>query len=152
MTQPRSFLLVDDDIDDVLIFQETLKKIDESIHFFYVSNGKEAIDFLTEHAGHLPQIIFLDINMPKMDGKECLKLIKQDENLKHLPVIMYTTSSQSKDIEEAMMGGALCFITKPSGINELRTLLTAIVKTPVSRLTHTLQALENNISSFIVCS
>jgi hypothetical protein len=51
-----------------------------------------------------------------------------------------------------MLQGALCFITKPAGINELRTLLSAIAGTPVSRLTHILQKLENNISSFIVCS
>src|SRR5690349_1637708 len=129
MTQPRSFLLVDDDIDDIIIFQETLRKVDDKVQLFYVHDGKDAIDFLDESKGHLPSLIFLDINMPRMDGKECLRNLKQNDRLKHIPVLMYTTSSQSTDIEETMMTGAMAFITKPWGVNELNTLLTAIART-----------------------
>jgi len=150
MTQPGSFFLVDDDIDDVLIFQEALKKINDKIPLFYVYNGKEALDFLSEHSHPLPRIIFLDINMPKMDGKECLKAIKSDDRFRHIPVIMYTTSSQSRDIEETMMLGATGFITKPSSINELNILLSAIIETPTGKLTATLQALTTKLSCFIV--
>lgn len=151
MTHPRSFLLVDDDIDDIIIFQETLKKVDEKIELFYVHDGKDALDFLANSKGVLPSLIFLDINMPRMDGKECLRNLKQDERFKHIPVLMYTTSSQSADIEETMMTGAMCFITKPWGVHELNTLLSAITRTPVSRLPATLQSLQNSISCFIVC-
>jgi CheY-like chemotaxis protein len=151
MTHPRSFLLVDDDIDDIIIFQETLKKIDDNIHFSYANNGKAALDHLAKNTAHLPSLIFLDINMPRMDGKECLKIIKHDEKFKHIPVLMYTTSSQSSDIEETMMLGAMCFITKPWGVNELKKLLSAIAHTPVSKLPATLQSLEKNIGCFIVC-
>jgi CheY-like chemotaxis protein len=151
MTHPRNFFLVDDDIDDIIIFQETLKKIDDKIQFSYANNGKAAIDMLTKNTGQLPNLIFLDINMPRMDGKECLKIIKHDEKLKHIPVLMYTTSSQSSDIEETMMLGAMCFITKPWGVNELKTLLSAIVHAPISKLPVTLQSLEKNVSCFIVC-
>ncbi len=151
MTEPRSFLLVDDDIDDILIFQETLKKVDEKIQLFYVHDGKDALDFLAENNGHLPSLIFLDINMPRMDGKECLKHLKHDEKYKNIPVLMYTTSSQSSDIEETMMTGAMCFITKPWGVNELNSLLSAIAHTPVQKLPGTLQSLQKNISCFIVC-
>ncbi|WP_205509639.1 response regulator [Longitalea arenae] len=151
MIQPRSFLLVDDDIDDIIIFQESLKKVDEKIQFFSATNGKAAIDFLTDNINQLPSLIFLDINMPRMDGKECLKTIKQDERLKHIPVLMYTTSSQSSDIEETMMLGAMCFITKPWGVKELKILLSAIAHTPIPKLPSTLQSLEKDISCFIVC-
>ncbi|MBO9205141.1 MULTISPECIES: response regulator [Niastella] len=151
MTQPRSFLLVDDDIDDIIIFQETLKKVDDKIGFFYVNNGKDAFDLLIENNPNLPSLIFLDINMPRMDGKECLKLLKQDSRLKHIPVLMYTTSSQSADIEDTMMHGALAFITKPWGVNELKKLLSAIAHSPISKLPQTLQSLEKEISCFIVC-
>lgn len=151
MTQPRSFLLVDDDIDDIIIFQESLKKVDEKIQFYSANNGKAAIDFLTENSHQLPSLIFLDINMPRMDGKECLKFIKQHEKFKHIPVLMYTTSSQSSDIEETMMLGAMCFITKPWGVKELKKLLSAIAHTPVAKLPSSLQSLEKDISCFIVC-
>jgi CheY-like chemotaxis protein len=151
MIQPRSFLLVDDDIDDIIIFQETLRKVDDKIQLFYVHDGKDAIDFLADSKGVLPGLIFLDINMPRMDGKECLRHLKQDEKLKHIPVLMYTTSSQSSDIEETMMTGAMAFITKPWGVNELNTLLTAIARTPAAKLPAALQSLQKNISCFIVC-
>jgi CheY-like chemotaxis protein len=151
MIQPRSFLLVDDDIDDIIIFQETLRKVDDKIQLFYVHDGKDAIDFLADSKGVLPSLIFLDINMPRMDGKECLRHLKHDEKLKHIPVLMYTTSSQSADIEETMMTGAMAFITKPWGVNELNTLLTAIARTPVAKLPGALQSLQKNISCFIVC-
>jgi len=151
MNHPRSFLLVDDDIDDIIIFQETLKKVDDKVGFFYVNNGKDAIDLLTENAPNLPSLIFLDINMPRMDGKECLKLLKQDDRLKHIPVLMYTTSSQSADIEDTMMHGAMAFITKPWGVNELKKLLSVIAHTQVAKLPAALQAVEKEISCFIVC-
>ncbi|OQP44552.1 hypothetical protein A4H97_09275 [Niastella yeongjuensis] len=151
MTQPRSFLLVDDDIDDIIIFQDTLKKVDDKIGFFYVNNGKDAIDLLTDNVPNLPSLIFLDINMPRMDGKECLQILKQDARLKHIPVLMYTTSSQSADIEETMMHGAMAFITKPWGVNELKKLLSVIAHTPVAKLPTALQSLEKEISCFIVC-
>jgi CheY-like chemotaxis protein len=151
MNHPRSFLLVDDDIDDIIIFQETLKKVDDKIGFFYVNNGKDAIDLLTNNAPNLPSLIFLDINMPKMDGKECLKLLKQDDRLKHIPVLMYTTSSQSADIEDTMMHGAMAFITKPWGVTELKKLLSVIAHSPVAKLPAALQSVEKEISCFIVC-
>ena len=120
--------------------------MDEKIQLFYVHDGKDALDFLANNNGHLPSLIFLDINMPRMDGKECLRNLKQDERLKDIPVLMYTTSSQSTDIEETMMTGAMCFITKPWGVNELNTLLTTIARTPVAKLPAALQSLQKNIA------
>src|SRR5687768_14961993 len=103
-----NFLLVDDDPDDTLLFKEVLHEVNSSVGFASAANGKAALSLLRSGTIPLPQIIFLDLNMPLMNGKECLMEIKQDPELMHIPVIIYTTSSQSRDIEETMMGGALC--------------------------------------------
>jgi CheY-like chemotaxis protein len=150
MTQYDSYLLVDDDTDDVLLFEEVLKEVSKSIRLITSSNGIEALDFLTKNQGNLPKLIFLDLNMPRMDGKECLKAIKQDPTFSHVPVIMYTTSSQSRDIEETMMLGAVCFITKPSSVSDLRNIIATITSTPANDLTKTLRRLSNT-SAYIIC-
>src|SRR5690349_6973227 len=108
-----TFFLVDDDIDDASLFQETLSNVNSAIRFAHAADGQEALDQLLSKSIS-PDLIFLDLNMPRMDGKQCLALIKQEDELKDIPVIMYTTSSQSQDIEETMLKGAVCFITKPS--------------------------------------
>lgn len=150
MAQYHSFLLVDDDVDDVLLFEEVLKEVDRNIRFTSSSNGIEALEFLNRNTGELPGLVFLDLNMPRMDGKECLRAIKQDERLRHLPVIMYTTSSQSRDIEETMMLGAVCFITKPSSVQDLKSIIATISSTPANDLTKSLQRLSNT-SAYIIC-
>src|ERR1700753_169869 len=119
MVKNYRFLLVDDDADDVSLFQEVLEEVNPSIDFMYASDGKEAIDILKNQQTNFPDIIFLDLNMPRMDGKQCLVEIKKDPVLQRIPVIMYTTSCQSKDIEETMLKGAMCFITKPTNLKEL---------------------------------
>lgn len=150
MAQHDSFLLVDDDVDDVLLFEEVLKEVDKNIRLSSSSNGIEALEFLDKNSSSLPRLIFLDLNMPRMDGKECLKAIKQDERFSHVPVIMYTTSSQSRDIEETMMLGAVCFITKPSSVNDLRSIIATISSTPAHDLTKSLRKLSNT-SAYIIC-
>lgn len=150
MAQHDSFLLVDDDVDDVLLFEEVLKEVDKNIRLSSSSNGIEALEFLEKNSNNLPRLIFLDLNMPRMDGKECLKSIKQDARFSHLPVIMYTTSSQSRDIEETMILGAVCFITKPSNVNDLRSIIGTITSTPAHELTKTLRRLSNT-SAYIIC-
>lgn len=146
-----TFLLVDDDPDDSMLFREVVTGLNKEIHLTSATNGKEALDILRHEDIDLPQVIFLDLNMPKMDGKECLKEIKQDSKLQHIPVIMYTTSSQSRDIEETMMLGAVCFITKPSSIKELKNIVDQIAGSLPHNLEKTLRTLSNNVNTFIVC-
>ena len=145
-----TFFLVDDDIDDVSLFQEMLTEVDPSIKFTHANDGQEALDQLLSKSTK-PDLIFLDLNMPRMDGKQCLKLIKQAELLKEIPVIMYTTSSRSQDIEETMLHGAVCFITKPSSIRELESILTSIAESMPEELEDALRYLSNNANTFIVC-
>ncbi len=145
-----TFLLVDDDQDDVLQFQETLESISDNVGLQIAVNGQQALTMLRA-ADHVPDIIFLDLNMPIMDGKQCLAELKNDPRLRDIPVIMYTTSSYAKDIEVTIQMGALCFITKPSNLKELRIILSDIVVSASSNLKKALRELSDKSSSFIVC-
>jgi CheY-like chemotaxis protein len=151
MIKNNRFLLVDDDADDVSIFKEVLEEINPSIDFIFAADGQEALEILKEQRTNFPDIIFLDLNMPRMDGKECLVQIKKDPVLQSIPVIMYTTSCQSKDIEETMLKGAMCFITKPTNIAELKHILSSISQNVHGNLEKSLRALSDTSSTFIVC-
>lgn len=151
MARPIFFLLVDDDIDDTFLFEEILTEVDSSIRFRNAMHGQAALELLRSTAQDLPDLIFLDLNMPKMDGKQCLLELKSDPGLKHIPVIMYTTSSQSRDIEQTMLNGAICFITKPTDLNELKYIISTIAASVHGDLESRLRSLSNSTNTFIVC-
>ena len=151
MEKTITLFLADDDNDDAFLFAEILKEINPSIRLITAIDGEDALEKLTTKGALLPDVIFLDLNMPRMDGKECLAALKNDEKLRDIPVIMYTTSSQSRDIEETLQRGAICFITKPSSVKELREILAAISNNVHKNLEGTLQRLSNTQSTFIVC-
>ncbi len=151
MTKFIRFLLVDDDVDDTSIFKEVLEEVNPSIDFVSAGDGHEALHILKAQNSILPDVIFLDLNMPRMDGKECLSVLKKDAQLRHIPVIMYTTSSQSKDIEETMQKGAICFITKPTNLRELKSILSSVSQNVHGNLEKSLRLLSNTSNTFIVC-
>ena len=128
MTEPQSLLFVDDDSDDTFLFREILAEVNPSLLFTSAVNGEDALQKLTAPGALLPQLIFMDLNMPRMGGKECVSAIKGHDNLKHIPVIMYTTSSYAKDKEEALQAGATYYITKPSSYKELKETLLIVAK------------------------
>ncbi|HZH66553.1 MAG TPA: response regulator [Flavisolibacter sp.] len=127
MTEPKSILFVDDDADDTFLFSEVVAEVDPALLFTSAANGEEALQKLTAREAPLPHLIFMDLNMPRMGGKECLLAIKEHEKLKNIPVIMYTTSSYAKDRDELMQMGATYYITKPSNYNELKETLTIVI-------------------------
>src|SRR3954462_15607982 len=106
-------LIADDDSEDREIFREAINEIDPSIRCLEVKNGKETLDFLTKELVVLPNYVFLDINMPILDGKSCLTKMKAHPTLKSIPVIMYSTSFNPAEIKECYSMGAENFITKP---------------------------------------
>ena len=118
-SRPMTFFLVDDDFDDASLFQATLSDVDPNITFAHAADGQEALDQLLSKSIR-PNLIFLDLNMPRMDGKECLTLIKQEDDLKDIPVIMYTTSQMQSDIDETKSLGAVYYLTKPDKFVELK--------------------------------
>ncbi|MES1216157.1 MAG: response regulator [Bacteroidota bacterium] len=144
-----TFFLADDDADDVMLFQQLLHDIDPNVNFIAAKDGQEAVSILKK-CNPLPDLILLDLNMPKMDGKECLAFIKGHPETALIPVVIYTTSSQSKDIEETLMSGALCYITKPSGVKELQEIIYTLVKNTRHHLKEAIQKLNSSSNIFVV--
>jgi CheY-like chemotaxis protein len=118
-------MLCDDDIDDIELFQEALNDTHPETELVVSNNGKQ---LLSDMKNYEPAIIFLDINMPEMNGWECLKYLKSDEKLKDTPVVIYTTSSSKSDIEIAKSNGAYRLVTKPDRFQDLRKILVSIFK------------------------
>lgn len=120
----QKWLLVDDDQDDQDIFEIALGEVDKGIRLQKSSNGVEALNHLRSlPESDFPSKVFMDINMPHMDGKECLREIKKDGKLQQIPVIMYTTSDAENEIEHCMKLGARDFVTKPTNVLELIRIL-----------------------------
>ena len=115
-------LYAEDDVDDYGFFEETLLRVHPGATCMNARNGREVLDIL-DASTHLPDIIFLDINMPTMDGKSCLKSIKSDPLLKAIPVIIYTTSSSEKDKEHCLQLGAEKYLVKPYGLSQAEPLI-----------------------------
>ena len=122
MATERTIFMIDDDVEDQEMFSETLYSVDQSIKCIKSSDGRQALQTLLKESV-LPDYIFLDLNMPMMNGYEFLKEIKKHEKLNQIPVIIYTTSSESKHKDEVLNLGAASFITKPSDLSELKKLL-----------------------------
>ena len=121
MTHPiTSILLTDDDPDDQLLFETALETVGRSVVFLVANDGIDALEQLRS-AQTFPNIIFLDVNMPRMNGIDCLKELKADPVLRSIPVVMYSTSSYYRG--ECLSIGAVDYIEKPSDYNRLCTLL-----------------------------
>jgi CheY-like chemotaxis protein len=127
MSKKRTFFIVDDDIDDQELFMEAVGEVDGSIECLSASNCEEALSLLKSGKIGLPDVIFLDLNMPRLNGKQCLAELKKQANLRHIPVIIYSTSSEKRDIEETFELGAAYFLTKPNKFDELCQALTFVV-------------------------
>ena len=94
----KRILLADDDADDRALFCEAISEIDSSLLCHAVSNGDQALKWLAQERNR-PDVIFLDVNMPVVTGWECIHQIKQKTELRHIPVIMYSTTSQNTFIK-----------------------------------------------------
>jgi CheY-like chemotaxis protein len=115
-------LLIDDDDDDQEIFLTALEKVTDQIKCTAMNNASEALKQLVKKE-FSPDVIFLDLNMPLMNGQQFLLEIKKKENLKHIPVIIFSTSSQQSAINTTKEFGAEDFITKPDKFNDLVAIL-----------------------------
>ena len=117
---PKYILLADDDADDRMLFEEAIKEIDKQTQLTTVSDGEELMDILDNSSEPDPLVIFLDLNMPKKNGFECLKQIKQSAKLKSIPVVVYSTSCQEDAINQMYEHGATYYICKPNNFKKLK--------------------------------
>ncbi len=115
--KPITIFLTDDDPDDRFLFEEALLLADKSVRYIFAFDGVDAIEQLQSTEMLLPDLIFLDVNMPRMNGIDCLKMIKSTEKLKSIPVIMYSTSSFYHN--ECIEHGASHYLEKPNDFSQL---------------------------------
>lgn len=111
--------MIDDDADDRELFGEALKEQECQTVYYTAEGGEEAFSLMNDNAESIPDLIFLDVNMPGMSGWECLEILKAEEAYSNIPVIMYSTSSQRNDVSKAKKLGALAFLSKPYDFEEL---------------------------------
>ena len=121
-------LCADDDLDDCQLLFEAFFRIDPTILCVFANDGKEALKILRQSPG-LPDYIFLDVNMPVMDGKACLVELKKDKRLEPIPVIIYSTTTNKSEIYKLFELGACDYIRKPNTFDELcKTLQSKVIK------------------------
>ena len=121
-----TILYVDDDPDDRQIFQEAIAAIDTAYVCITAQDGLAALSLLSDRK--YPDIIFLDINMPLMDGKSCLTEIRGNKNTAHIPVVMCTTSNNPDERKKCEKLGASDFFLKPVSYREMKEILASILK------------------------
>jgi response regulator RpfG family c-di-GMP phosphodiesterase len=125
--------MIDDDIDDREFFKIALEEADNSIKLITSSSGAEGLKLLSV-LPQMPDYIFLDLNIPHMDGREFLSLVKSEPRTMQIPVIIFTTSSHDRDRDETRELGAHDFVTKPPSISELTNTLTSLLIKPAIKI------------------
>jgi two-component system, chemotaxis family, response regulator Rcp1 len=127
---PLHVLLVEDSPGDVRLTQEAFHGANSLIQLHVASDGVEAMSFLRRQGGHFaaprPDLILLDLNMPKMDGRQVLAQIKTDESLKTIPTVILTTSEAEADIVKSYQLQANCYLTKPVRFDAFEALVKSI--------------------------
>ena len=145
--KPLNILLADDDKDDCFFFEKALGELSIATHLIIVNNGEELMEYLTGETGFFPDIIFLDISMPRKTGFECLSEIKENDRLKDVPVVMFTISfPHNKEFETNLKKtltamGAHSYISKNSDFNNLKQ----VIQEALTAVTEKKQEEANNI-------
>lgn len=120
-------LLADDDEDDRTFFRDAIEEVKVKTIVTMVNDGVQLMDYLAKPGIILPNLIFLDLNMPKKGGMECLREIRGDRSLKDLSIAIYSTSASEEDIEETFVKGANIYIKKPNDFGALKKVLSEVI-------------------------
>jgi two-component system, chemotaxis family, response regulator Rcp1 len=127
---PKEVLLVEDSPGDVRLTQEAFQDANGSIHLHLAADGMEAMAFLRQEGPYLraprPDLILLDLNLPKMDGREVLAQIKADDGLRAIPIVVLTTSDAEADIVKAYQLQGNCYLSKPVQLEAFESLVKSI--------------------------
>jgi two-component system response regulator len=129
-SQTKRFILIaEDDEDDRTILDEFLSKYSaETFHFEFVENGRELIDYLSVQDSHRPDLILLDLNMPLVDGREALKVIRSDPQYKDIPVVCFATCHSPEDLSFCLDHGATLHV-KPALVSEFSAFIQSVIGT-----------------------
>ena len=121
--KPLNILLADDDADDCSFFKAAVSELLPSANVGIVNDGEQLMNCLSENEVQIPDVLFLDINMPRKNGLECLSEIKQNKKLKDIPVVMFSTSNSWDTINMLFKSGANVYIHKPSDFAQLKQVI-----------------------------
>lgn len=131
-SEPFEILLVEDNPGDIRLTEEALKETDVKTRLISVVDGEEALAYLRKKGDFAnvsqPDLIFLDLNLPRKNGLEVLEEIKSDEDLKYIPVVVITSSEAEHDIVKSYDLHANCYITKPVDFDDFSNVIQSIVK------------------------
>ena len=127
MQSPTKGFFIDDDEDDRDFFCTAIQSIESNVDCRFAKDGSDAILQLKSDSSFIPDFIFIDMNMPMMDGKECYGAILEIDRLRNVPVYIYSTSSTPELVAEIMNMGARDFLLKPSSMGELESLLREVL-------------------------
>jgi CheY-like chemotaxis protein len=120
---PVNILLADDDTDDCIFFKEAVEEMPLITTLIIVNEGEQLMHLLTNEANELPHVLFLDLNMPRKNGFECLSEIKSNDKLKQLPVVIFSTSLEQEVVNLLYTNGAQYFIRKPSEFSQFKKII-----------------------------
>jgi len=120
--------LIDDDFDDQEFFSIAVKKLNEMNECVFAKDGQFGLDMLHRDDNFSPDFVFIDLNMPRMNGLECLEEIKKIERFRNTPVYIYSTTDNPTTMEDSKKLGATGYIVKPSGLQVLVEILKVIIK------------------------
>jgi len=122
----KTIVIAEDDQDDRLLIEEALNENHISSNdLIFVNDGEELLKLLQENVDS-PSMVFLDLNMPRKDGREALREIKQNEKLKHIPVIVFSTSNDHRDVITSYKNGVNTYFTKPSKYSDLLEIIKSV--------------------------
>ncbi len=127
-SKKKLILFTDDDEDDFLLLRDLFKESNQDVELRWAKDGEEALDFLRRQENPKPFLILLDLNMPKLNGREILKQVRSHKELCHIPVIVLTNSMNRQEAVEVYQSGANSFIRKPSGYKDLREFVRVFYK------------------------
>ncbi len=123
----KTIFLADDDADDCLLFEDALREISQQTLLTTANDGIELMDILETRVPPPPDVIFLDLNMPRKNGFECLTEIKHTEKFKNIPVVIFSTSSQPEAINKVYEQGANYYICKPGSFSKLKLVIQKVL-------------------------
>lgn len=125
----RTIFLADDDADDCMLFEDALREVCEDTSLVTANDGVELMDILERTVPPPPEVIFLDLNMPRKNGVECLKQIRSTKKLKDIPVVIFSTSSLQASIEQVYNEGANIYVKKPGSFPKLKKAIKQVLDT-----------------------